>query len=107
METHHLYWWNVENLFDTFNNPDRPAWLQRKLNNELKGWDAQVLNKKIANLTSIIRQFNSDTGPDIMGICEVENKHVVQLLTNALKNATGRNYTVLHHNSDDFTPSRS
>lgn len=101
MKTHHIYWWNLENLFDIENSPDRPDWLQKTLKSELKGWTEAVLDKKISNLCSIIKQFNSNKGPDIMGICEVENKNVVAKLTSQLKAATNRDYNILHFDSPD------
>lgn len=81
MENHNIYWWNLENLFDIENSPRRSSFLQNQLKKELKGWNQSVLNKKIANLSSIITKFNNNTGPDLLGVCEVENEHVLKLLT--------------------------
>jgi hypothetical protein len=39
----------------------------------LKGWTAAVLDKKLQQLAAIIQQFNQGRGPDILGVCEVEN----------------------------------
>ena len=58
MENHNIYWWNLENLFDIENSPRRSTLLQNQLKKELKGWDQNVLNQKIDNLTSIITQFS-------------------------------------------------
>lgn len=30
------------------------------------------LDKKIYNLSRIIRSMNNDTGPDLLGVCEVD-----------------------------------
>ena len=69
MATHYITWWNVENLFDVGNSPQRPEWLAKELKNEVKGRTQTVLNKKIANLASIIKRINNNQGPDILGIC--------------------------------------
>ena len=98
---YYIAWWNVENLFDVLNSNQRPEWLQSKLKSELKGWDAQVLNQKIRNLASIISQMNNHTGPDILGLCEVENLVVLEKLKSALL-PLGRNYGIVHHDANDL-----
>ncbi len=97
---HYISWWNVENLFDVYDSPERPEWLQKSLNSELKGWDQQVLTKKLSNLTSIIRQMNSGKGPDILGVCEVENKTVLEKLIQTIQ-LPERNYDIIHHDMKD------
>ena len=101
MEKHFIYWWNLENLFDVENSPARPEWLQSQLKGELKNWTAQVLDKKLTNLTSIVSKFNNGAGPDIMGVCEVENENVVNLLKNRIGQEVGRNYETLHKDTKD------
>ena len=56
-------WWNVENLFDVNESDTRPAWLQKKLAKELKGWSTTVLDKKINQLAGVIQQMNGGKGP--------------------------------------------
>jgi len=36
-------WWNLENLFDLHDSAERPEWLQRKLDSELSGWNADIM----------------------------------------------------------------
>ena len=100
MGTHYISWWNVENLFDTETSTDRPEWLQKELKRELKGWTEDVLNKKLDQLASIINKMNEGKGPDILGLCEVENRQVMKKLTNRMKHP-GRKYRIIHHNSKD------
>ena len=57
-ETVTLMTFNVENLFDSVRSGDRPEWLQKELKNELKGWTTTVLDKKVAQLSSIINGMN-------------------------------------------------
>jgi predicted extracellular nuclease len=97
---HHIYWWNLENLFDVIDSPDRPEWLQKALKKELKGWTAAVLERKIERLASVILQLNDGHGPDIFGVCEIENEAVVKKLTDALA-PLNRNYVVRHHDAKD------
>jgi endonuclease/exonuclease/phosphatase family metal-dependent hydrolase len=97
---YYIAWWNLENLFDVFDSPHRPEWLQSKINSELQGWNESVLSKKVINLASIFRKMNFYTGPDIMGVCEVENLPVLERLVTAIR-IPGRNYQVAHHDTND------
>lgn len=70
--------WNVENLFDTENNPlteDEEFTPQGKSH-----WNHAALRKKLYNLSDVIRRVNGARGPDIIGLCEVENEKVLQQL---------------------------
>lgn len=95
-----LAWWNLENLFDVVHSANRPAWLEDALKNDLDGWTQTILDKKISQLSSIICGLNNNKGPDILGICEVENKPVVDQLAQSLQ-PLGRNYAVEHHDTSD------
>jgi len=99
-ERYYIAWWNVENLFDVNNSPDRPAWLQQKLAGELAGWTKEVLKRKVQNLGKIIAMMNGGDGPDIIGLCEIENQNVFTWL---LKNIPdiNRNYKIVHHDMSD------
>ncbi|MHA2299176.1 MAG: endonuclease/exonuclease/phosphatase family protein [Candidatus Hodarchaeales archaeon] len=103
-EEYYLAWWNLENLFDVENSADRPEYLQKRLKNELEGWTREVLEKKIVQLTGIIKKMNEGNGPDLLGVCEVENKNVMKQLKNKL-NEDGflpdRSYDVAHHACKD------
>ena len=93
--THKIYWWNLENLFDIENSPRRSPFLQKVLGRELRGWTQSILDTKINNLTSVITKFNEGIGPDVLGVCEVENLHVLDLLSSSLNTSLNRNYQVL------------
>jgi len=101
MTKHHIYWWNLENLFDVSNSTRRSDFLNDTLKGELKGWTQAVLNKKLNNLVSVIKRFNDDKGPDILGVCEVENDHVLELLTAKMDTALGRQYKFVISDSAD------
>lgn len=95
-----IAFWNLENLFDIENSPRRGEKLQRAIGSALEGWTQELLDRKIGQLASIIRQLNDGNGPDMLGVCEVENDHVMNLLVEALA-PQGRNYTVEHHDMSD------
>ena len=100
MSEHYVAWWNVENLFDLESSQHRSATLKKRLKSELKGWTAPVLKAKLHQLASILTQMNDGLGPDILGMCEVENEAVLEKLVAALA-SLGRNYQVAHEDSSD------
>jgi len=100
MNEYFVTWWNVENLFAVEDDPERHPWLQRYLGRELSGWNGDVLNTKLSQLSSVITRMNDGKGPDLLGVCEVENQSVLQLLVDAIQ-LPHRNYEVVHHNSAD------
>ena len=102
MTNHYITWWNVENLFDVKDAPldRRPEELRRKIKADLNDWTADVLDKKTTNLASVISQMNDGQGPDILGVCEVENRFVLEQLKGKV-NVPNRNYQVIHHDMSD------
>lgn len=97
---YYFAWWNLENLFDLQQSPDRPDWLQRKLDRELAGWDAAVLDTKLEQLAKIIRQLNDGRGPDLLGVCEVENRAVLEKLLEKIS-LPRRSYAIVHSDTGD------
>lgn len=87
--------WNVQNLFDTTASP-----IAADLEfTPQQGWTEEVFALKIANLAKIIKQMHSGTGPDLLGLCEVENKEVVERLMSEI----GRSdYRIAHIDSPDI-----
>jgi len=95
-----IAFWNLENLFDIEGSPRRDDKVARALGSSIVGWTQALLNRKISQLSTIIRKMNSGKGPDLLGICEVENRFVVDLLAQSLV-PLGRNYQVIHHDTND------
>ena len=98
--TYQIAFWNLENLFDIEDSPRRSEKLTRAIGGDLVGWDQAKLDQKVAQLASIISQMNNGRGPDILGVCEVENRFVMDLLMTALQ-PLGRGYDVVHADTDD------
>lgn len=89
--------WNLENLFAPANHPERPEWLARALRRELRGWSSALLQRKLSQLSSIIEQMNDGRGPDLLAVCEVENKFVMDKLCDRLNERLPlRNYQPVH-----------
>src|SRR5687767_8342231 len=82
--------WNVENLFDLEDDPNV------ELDEEFtpagpKRWTAERLERKLDNLARILTKMNDGRGPDVLGLCEVENRKVVEMLVAKLA-PLGRKY---------------
>lgn len=100
MPAHHIAFWNVENLFDIEHSPRRSEKLERALGQELLGWTQAQLDAKVRQLATIISQLNHGEGPDLLGVCEVENEHVLGLLRGALA-PLKRDYRIAHAETAD------
>jgi predicted extracellular nuclease len=101
---HYVAWWNLENLFDEENAPPdrRSDKVRRAIGRDLEGWTAALRDRKVAQLASVIAQMNGGDGPDLLGVCEVENRHVVELLAAAVETLLpGRSYAAVHADTAD------
>ena len=95
-----IAFWNAENLFDTEDSPRRGQKVARALGRSITGWTQTLLDRKIRQIASFICLMNGGRGPDILGLCEVENIFVADLLIQALA-PLGRNYAIVHHDTQD------
>jgi predicted extracellular nuclease len=100
--SHYISWWNVENLFDEENSPRRTDKVARALGKSIVGWTPELRDRKIAQLASIIAQMNGGAGPDLFGLCEVENAYVLNLLVDRLRTVLpARTYAIAHADTSD------
>ena len=99
MSEYYVAWWNLENLFD-LETALRSDKLKRTIQKELKGWDQNILNNKLSQLSKIILQMNEQKGPDILGVCEVESKSVLKKLVDKI-NTPQRKYSIAHEDTND------
>ena len=84
--------WNVENLFDLENNPD-------KNDDEFsiggrKNVDQEIYDLKLKHCSEVL----SDLNVDVLGLCEVENLVVLNDLNIAYPD---RDYRIIHYESPD------
>ncbi len=95
-----IMFYNVENLFDTINDP-------HKLDDEFtpngsKKWNSERYNKKIDDLSKVIAAVDSVELPEIVGLAEIENDAVLQDLISTKGLKKGK-YSVVHEESPDIT----
>jgi acid phosphatase len=89
--------WNVENLFDLDDDPTVEGDEEFTADGP-KNWNQQRLDTKLRNLARIVSRMNSGRGPDVLGLSEVENRKVVQMLVDRLE-PLGRQYKIVHQDS--------
>lgn len=87
-----IAFYNLENLYDTLNDP-------KTLDDDFTpngkyAWNNERYEQKLKNLSRVIDEVK----PDILGVCEVENKRVLRDLTLKTQN---KGYKIAHHESPD------
>lgn len=83
--------WNVQNLFDTINDPGVSDGMYTPLSK--KKWDSQKYNEKVDLLAQVVSRLDVD----LLGLCEVENRGVVEDLVRR----SGQNFNIVHFESCD------
>ena len=91
--------YNVENLFDTVDDPKVPD--EEFLPSSEKKWTHDRYQKKLDDLAKVISGVNPKDAPEIVGLVEVENRQVLEDLisTPALKS---HQYGIIHEESPDY-----
>jgi len=96
---HELYIasWNVENLFDLEDDP-QVEFDEDFTPQSPKRWTKERLDIKLNNLARVISKMNGKRGPDVLGLSEVENRRVVEMLVEKLR-PLGRKFEIVHKDS--------
>ncbi len=89
--------WNLENLFDTIDDPQKND--EEFLPGGAKQWNEERLERKFYNLSRVIRSMNDGNGPDILGVCEVEHKYLLDSLIS--KHLFDKNYISISPDAPD------
>lgn len=97
-----IAFYNIENLFDTINTPNvRDGEFTPEGS---KKWNSEKYWEKINNLGLVISKIGKKEGlsaPAIVGLCEMENRAVLEDLVND-KNIKALNYQIVHFDSPDY-----
>jgi hypothetical protein len=98
---HTLAFYNLENLFDTINDPlkyDEASPIMK-----MKANRSEVYKRKIKNMARVVASIGSDkanNSPAIIGVCEIENREVlVDLVNDSL--LLGKDYGIIHFDGPD------
>jgi len=88
--------YNVENLFDVEDDPEKRD--EDFLPDGRNKWTAERYERKLANMSKVISSIAG--GPDILGLCEVENRKVVEDLAKRPE-LKSKSYQVVHFDAPD------
>lgn len=98
---HTVAFYNLENLFDTINDPDKFDEASPIM--ELSTGRSEVYHKKVRNMAKVIADIGADeTGnaPAILGVAEIENRSVLVDVVND-PFLLGIDYGIIHYDSPD------
>lgn len=96
-----IAFYNVENLFDTEN--DSLTFDDDRTPGGKDHWTLKRYSRKIGNIAKVIShigQKETKTAPDIVGLCEIENKKVLEDLVGHTR-LQKMNYGIVHFDSPD------
>lgn len=98
---HTIAFYNVENLFDTINNPNKfdeaSPIMALKFNRK------EAYTKKVRNMAKVISEIGADVSnntPALIGLAEIENRQVLEDLAND-SSLLKKDYGIVHFDSPD------
>jgi predicted extracellular nuclease len=94
-----VVFYNVENLFDTKN--DQGARDAEFTPDGKNNWTEDRYQKKLEDISKVLSSVNKNELPEIIGLCEIENRKVLDDLVSNKLLANG-NYKIEHFESPDY-----
>ena len=98
---HTIAFYNVENLFDTINDPNKfdeaSPIMELKINRK------EVYSKKVSNMAKVISEIGTEVSnntPALIGLSEIENRQVLEDLANDAS-LLKKDYGIVHFDSPD------
>lgn len=96
-DTLFVAFWNIENLFDTKDDPLTQD--EEFLPDGEKAWTDERLDKKMYNLARALKFMNDSKAADVIGFAECENKKVLETFVS--RYLKWRNYKIIYAESPD------
>jgi len=96
-----IAFYNVENLFDTEDNPE--TFDDDRTETGKDAWTKDKYQRKIENISRVLAEIGTDftkTSPAIIGLCEIENRQVLEDLVEH-PNLKDKHYGIIHYDSPD------
>ena len=99
-KNHVIGFYNLENLFDTYNDPAKND--EEFLPEGKNKWTEAKYQKKLQNMAKVIRSMKEDNGVwhTILGVSEIENRLVLEDLVMEPQIAEA-NYQIIHYDGPD------
>ncbi len=96
---HSILFYNVENLFDTLDHPEKPD--EEFTPEGDKEWNTQKYYHKINKIGRVLKEIGTEQWPVVIGLCEIENRQVLEdlILSDQL---AGADYAIVHKESPDY-----
>ncbi|MCK5538086.1 MAG: hypothetical protein KAI79_14770, partial [Bacteroidales bacterium] len=91
--------YNVENLFDTINDPEKRD--DEYSPDGMRYWRSWKYYKKLNNIAKVITAVGGWQLPDIVGLCEIENRKVVDDIIHKT-HLWNSDYEIIHYESPDM-----
>ena len=94
-----IAFYNVENLFDTENDPI--TYDDDRTPDGKDHWTEEIYQAKLKNMAKVISEIGADvtgTAPAIVGLCETENRKVLEDLVNQ-ESLLGKEYGIVQFDS--------
>ena len=97
--SYRFMFYNVENLFDTLDNPGTRD--EEFMPDQDKEWNTDKYYDKLNKIAKVVTDLGEGEYPVVIGLCEIENRSVLEGLTLAtsLKDA---GYQIIHKESPDY-----
>lgn len=92
-----IAFYNVENLFDIYDDENIND--EDFLPSGRKKWDEERYNLKLKHISKVLRAINVSNMPDIIGLCEIENRKVLEDLINQTEYENS--FGIVHKESPD------
>lgn len=93
-----ISFYNIENLFDTIDEPGKID--EAFLPDSDKKWNTEKYYDKLNKLAFVLSSYDSIKTADVIGLCELENKTVLEDLVKTEKLADN-NLKIVHYESPD------
>ena len=92
--------YNLENLFDTYHDEGKNDY--QYLPDGSNQWTEVKYEKKLHNMATVIKAMAKDNGKyhTILGVSEIENRHVLEDLVN-MPEIADANYQIVHYDGPD------
>ncbi|HBX53715.1 MAG: hypothetical protein A2275_09355 [Bacteroidetes bacterium RIFOXYA12_FULL_35_11] len=94
-----IMFYNVENLFDTENDPIKND--DEFLPEGARHWTPDKYKEKLKNIAKVIVAVGGWNPPAVVGLCEIENRKVLEDLTKKTP-LSELKYSIIHYESPDF-----
>lgn len=98
---HTIAFYNLENLFDTINDPTKNDEASPMM--EINANRSEIYKKKVHNMARVISDIGTDVSPNspvIVGVAEIENVNVLEDVANDPL-LLAKDYGIIHYDSPD------